>query len=186
MNEVFLPVAAFTMKRPLTNSMDPGRYESETAALHGVVAEMYETLPDNFHDELETSIAFRTLVSKFLIKLPTFNHLFPVAYQFLSHFNANRRNIIHKFRSGTASEIFGHLTQYYRVSYKREDLPEFRALLKFSTDDSDDAYSKYPPLFFPDKRSKDMRKLFRCVELTKVCFGYLGFIRLLIFYFLDA
>ena len=50
--------AAFVVKRPLTNSMDPGRYCSDSAELQGIIAEVYESLPDNFHDELENSIQF--------------------------------------------------------------------------------------------------------------------------------
>ena len=65
MNEVFMVPAAFVAKRPLTNSMDPGRYRSDSAELQGIIAEVYESLPDNFHDELENSIQFRNLVSNF-------------------------------------------------------------------------------------------------------------------------
>lgn len=180
MNEVFMPMAALTVKRPLTNSMDQGRYGSQLAALHGITAEIYENLPDNFHDELENSVAFRNLVSNFETRLrsPTIDHLCPVSHQFVKQLNSNRRSIIHKFRSSTASEIFGHLTQYYRIQYKRKDLPEFQALMKFPTDD--DAYPKFPPLLFPNKQNRDLKKIFRSVELTKVCFKYsLTFIRIL-------
>ena len=65
MNEIFVPPAALAVKRPSTNSMDPGRYDTEVAELHGMIAEVYESLPDDFHDELETSIPFRNLVSNF-------------------------------------------------------------------------------------------------------------------------
>jgi hypothetical protein len=169
MNEVFMTAAAFVVKRPPTNSMDPGRYSSDMAALQGITAELYENLPDGFHDELENSITFRNLVSKFcnIIRLPT---TCPIALQFLKQLNANRRSIIHQFRSSTASEIFGHLTQYYRIQYQRGDLPAFQALMRFSTDDDDDKYPKFPPLLFPDKQHRDMKKLFRSVELTKVRF----------------
>jgi hypothetical protein len=68
MNEVFMAAAALAVKRPPTNSMDPGRYDSDIAELHGVTAELYESLPDNFHYDLENSIVFRNLVSKFCNK----------------------------------------------------------------------------------------------------------------------
>jgi len=45
--------------------MDPGRYDSGIAELHGMIAEIYESLPDDFHNELESSLAFRSLVSNF-------------------------------------------------------------------------------------------------------------------------
>lgn len=64
MNEVFMPAAAFAVKRPPTNSMDPARYDSDIAELHGMTAELYESLPDNFHEDLESSVTFRNLVSK--------------------------------------------------------------------------------------------------------------------------
>jgi hypothetical protein len=65
MNEVFMPPGALAVKRPLTNSMDPGRYSSELAALEGMVAEVYESLPENLHHDIENSIAFRNLVINF-------------------------------------------------------------------------------------------------------------------------
>jgi hypothetical protein len=64
MNEVFMPAAAFAVKRPPTNSMDPVRYQSDIAELQGITSELYESLPDSFHEDLETSVAFRNLVSK--------------------------------------------------------------------------------------------------------------------------
>lgn len=63
MNEVFPTPAALLVKRPLTNSMDANRYTSELAELDGIIAEVYESLPEEFYDELESSIPFRTLVS---------------------------------------------------------------------------------------------------------------------------
>ena len=132
MNEIFVPPTALGAKRPPTNSMDPGRYESELAELHGVIAEVYECLPDKFHDDLETSLSFRNLVSHFLLHfLPL---IIPVTLQFLRQLNSNQRSIIHQFRSSTASEIFGYPTQYYRIHFKRDDLPAFQSLLKFPTD----------------------------------------------------
>ena len=67
MHEMFVPSAALAVKRPLTDSMDPGRYDSELAELNGTIAEIYETLPDDMHDQLETSIPFRNLVSNTLL-----------------------------------------------------------------------------------------------------------------------
>ena len=64
-----MPAATLAVKRPLTNSMDPGRYDSDIAELQGITAELYETLPDNFHHDLENSIQFRNLVSIFCNKV---------------------------------------------------------------------------------------------------------------------
>lgn len=75
-----------------------------------------------------------------------------------------RRSIIHQLRSKTASEIFSHPSTYYTVDYKRADIAEFQAKLKFP---GTIGYSKFAPILFPDGK-RDMKKLFRCVELTKV------------------
>jgi hypothetical protein len=75
-----------------------------------------------------------------------------------------RRSMIHQLRSKTASEIFSLPSIYYTVDYNRESIAEFQAKLKFP---GTNGYSKYAPVLFPDGR-RDMKKLFRCVELTKV------------------
>jgi hypothetical protein len=72
--------------------------------------------------------------------------------------------MVHQFRSKTASEIFSHPSKYYNVDFKREDLKSFQAKLKFS---GDTKYSKYAPILFPEGK-RNMKKLFRCVELPKV------------------
>lgn len=177
MNEVFMPAGAFTAKRPPTNSMDSRRYDSDIGELQGMTAEIYENLPDELHDQMEFSIPFRNLVSKFRNQASHRQSPF-VAFQFLKQLNSNRRSIIHQLRSGTASEIFGYSIEFYRVQYNREELPVFRALMKFSTDN--ETYSKYPPLLFPDKKHRDMKKIFRSIELTKVCFKYCTYIYLIL------
>jgi hypothetical protein len=75
-----------------------------------------------------------------------------------------RRSIIHQLRSKTASEIFSHPSIYYTVDYKRADIAEFQARLKFP---GTIGYSKYAPVLFPDGK-RDMKNIFRSVELTKV------------------
>ena len=77
---------------------------------------------------------------------------------------SGRRNIIHQLRSKTAPEIFSHPSIYYSVDYTRADIAEFQARLKFP---GAIGYSKYAPVLFPDGK-RDMKKLFRSVELTKV------------------
>ena len=64
MSEMFMPPGALAVKKPLTNSMDPGRYDSELAELEGKVAEVYGCLPEAFHNDIQNSVAFRNLVSK--------------------------------------------------------------------------------------------------------------------------
>jgi hypothetical protein len=72
--------------------------------------------------------------------------------------------MVHQLRSKTASEIFSHPSKYYHVDFKRDDLESFQAKLKFP---GDTKYSKYAPILFPEGK-RNMKKLFRCVELTMV------------------
>jgi hypothetical protein len=62
MNEMFMP-SGLPMKKPLTNSMDTGRYDSDLAGMEGIIAEIYECLPESLHDDIANSIEFRNLVS---------------------------------------------------------------------------------------------------------------------------
>ena len=84
--------------------------------------------------------------------------------KFLRKMCDGRRSIIHQLRSKTASEIFSHPSTYYTIDYKHADIAEFQAKLKFP---GTIGYSKFAPILFPDGKC-DMKKLFRCVELTKV------------------
>ena len=72
--------------------------------------------------------------------------------------------MVHQFRSKTASDIFSHPSKYYQVDYKREDLQNFQEKLKFP---GDTKYMKFAPILFPEGK-RNMKKLFRCVELAKV------------------
>ena len=63
-----------------------------------------------------------------------------------------------------APDIFSYLPKYYKLDFKREDIPVFQAKLKFPTDKT---YCKFAPILFPEGK-RNMKKLFWCVELTKV------------------
>jgi len=69
MNEMFVLPGAMAVKRPLTDSTDPDQYKSDLAALEGVIAEVYENIPDNLHEDMENSTQFRNLVSKLLLRV---------------------------------------------------------------------------------------------------------------------
>jgi hypothetical protein len=58
MNEMFVSPGALAIKKLLMNSMDPGRYSSNFAVLEGMVAKVYENLPESFYHEIEHSVAF--------------------------------------------------------------------------------------------------------------------------------
>jgi hypothetical protein len=72
--------------------------------------------------------------------------------------------MVHQLRSKTASEIFSHSSKHYHVDFKREALESFQAKLKFP---GDTKYSKFAPILFLEGK-RNMKKLFRCVELPKV------------------
>lgn len=61
MNEPFVPPAAFTV-RPQTNSIDSGRYLTDTSKLQGITAELYEHVPEEMHEQINSSPAFQKLV----------------------------------------------------------------------------------------------------------------------------
>lgn len=72
--------------------------------------------------------------------------------------------MVHQFRTKTATEIFSYPSKYYKTDCKREDIPAFQAKLKFPMDKK---YPKFAPILFPEGK-RNMKKLFRCIELTKV------------------
>jgi hypothetical protein len=73
-------------------------------------------------------------------------------------------------RSKTAHEIFGQPLKYYAVDFKREDIQDFQAKLKFPGQENSD-YKKFAPILFPDGKH-DLKKLFKSIELTKVNLFY--------------
>lgn len=63
MNEPFVDKTALLAPRPITNSTDPDRYQSDLSKIQGVTAELYETIPEDMHDELQSSTDFQSVVS---------------------------------------------------------------------------------------------------------------------------
>jgi len=63
MNEVVVSRDAFLQTRPRgINSDDPGRWKSEESACQGLVAELYEELPEDMHIMLQKNPSFRDTV----------------------------------------------------------------------------------------------------------------------------
>jgi hypothetical protein len=87
----------------------------------------------------------------------------------MTQLSNGRRSLVHQLRSKTAHDIFGQPTKYYAVDFKREDIQDFQSKLKFPGQDD---YKKFAPILFPDGK-RDMTKLFKCIELTKVNLFYL-------------
>ena len=66
-----------------------------------------------------------------------------------------------------AHKIFGQPSKYYAVDFKCEDIKDLQSKLKFPEED----YKKFAPILFPDGKC-DLKKLFKCFELTKVSISY--------------
>ena len=63
MNELYVPRGAFMVVRPAdVYSDDPHRWDSQTSAMRGVVAELYEEIPEDLHDMLAHHSSFRNKV----------------------------------------------------------------------------------------------------------------------------
>jgi hypothetical protein len=87
----------------------------------------------------------------------------------MAQLSNGRRSLVHQLRSKTAHEIFGQPAKYYAVDFKHEDIQDFQSRLKFPGQEN---YKKFAPILFPDGK-RDMKKLFKCIELTKVNLFYL-------------
>jgi hypothetical protein len=62
MHEPFVPQSILLVARPSLDSTHPDRYHSELSKIQGMTAELYEVVPDDLHEEVKLSPAFRTLV----------------------------------------------------------------------------------------------------------------------------
>lgn len=63
MNELFIQPNAFLVARPSrASSLVPTRYSSTESKRAGIVAELYEEVPEDCHILLETDLAFRQTV----------------------------------------------------------------------------------------------------------------------------
>lgn len=62
MHEPFVPQSALLVARPSVNSTHPGRYQSELSRIQGITAELYELVPEDLHEGMKSSPAFRALV----------------------------------------------------------------------------------------------------------------------------
>ena len=64
MHEPFVDKIAFLSPQPNVDSTYPGRYQSDLSKIQGVTAELYEVLPKDMHDKLQSSTNFQSLVSE--------------------------------------------------------------------------------------------------------------------------
>jgi hypothetical protein len=74
MHEPFIDKTALLASRPNVDSTNSGRYQSDLSKIQGVTAELYEILPEDMHDELQSSTQFQSLVSA---RLKTNKFFFP-------------------------------------------------------------------------------------------------------------
>ena len=63
MHEPFVNKTALFSPHPNVDSTDSGRYQSNLSKIQGVTAELYEVLPEDMHDELQSSTGFQSLIS---------------------------------------------------------------------------------------------------------------------------
>jgi hypothetical protein len=63
MHEPFVDKTALLAPRPKVDSTNSSRYQSDLSKIQGVTAELYEVLPKDMHDELQSSTQFQSLVS---------------------------------------------------------------------------------------------------------------------------
>ena len=62
MHEPFVTPSAFFVARPSVDSTHLDRYDSELSKIQGLTVELYEAVPDDLHEEIRLSPAFRKLV----------------------------------------------------------------------------------------------------------------------------
>jgi len=161
MNEVVVSRTAFLQPRPRgIHSDDPDRWKSEESACQGLIAELYEELPDDMHTMLQKNPSFHdTVCVKRLLY-----HLLTHVFKFVNKLDSQRRGIIHQLRTETAPKIFSHSHCFYSIDYDRSTLPTFVAELLFLTEKG---FSKYAPILFPD-RKRNMRMFLKCSHLAMV------------------
>lgn len=161
MNEVVVSRHVFLQPRPRgIHSDDPDRWKSEESARQGLIAELYEELPDDMHTMLQKNPSFRDTVRVKKLLYCLLTHVF----KFVNKLDSQRRGIIHQLRTETAPKIFSHSHCFYSIDYDRSTLPTFVAELLFPTEKG---FSKYAPILFPD-RKRNMRMFLKCSHLAMV------------------
>lgn len=65
MNEIFVPNTAFMVSNTNYDPTDPGRYKEPKSILNGIIAELFEEVPKEFHALVTETSFFRDTVSMF-------------------------------------------------------------------------------------------------------------------------
>jgi len=66
MNEIFVPEAAFITQDPNVNSMDSKRYKTADSIRTGIIAELFEEVPNELHEVMQELGSFYDTVSSTL------------------------------------------------------------------------------------------------------------------------
>jgi len=76
LNEIFVPDAAFLTRDPNFDPMDPERYRTADSIRNGIIAELFEEVPDDLHEPMQESGSFRDMASRqyYDYSLLTFDH----------------------------------------------------------------------------------------------------------------
>ena len=59
LNEIFVPEAAFLTRDPNFDPMDPEHYKTADSIRNGIIAELFEEVPDDLHELMQESRSFR-------------------------------------------------------------------------------------------------------------------------------
>ncbi|PPR06619.1 hypothetical protein CVT24_001745 [Panaeolus cyanescens] len=151
MNEPFVPHEAFMVPYPADAAADhPDRWTTDEMSLDCLIAELYDEIPADLHEELEYSASF--------------------CQKFTKAHGTYRRIVVHQLRNQTAAKIFQTSTYspnplYYTFEFDRSTLDEFRKKLYFTP--SSTRFSKYCPLLYPDgKRVQHL--IFKALHLPLI------------------
>lgn len=133
MNEIWVTKSAFLKPRPPDVRSDAlDRWETKESAFKGLIAELYEEIPETLHPMLEKTAHFRD--------------------RFRSALDANRRAIIYQLRTQTAGLIFGQNQAHYLAKSDRSTVFQ-----KMINDKPDKKFAKFPPILFPDMKRSSRR-----------------------------
>ncbi|KAJ3509194.1 hypothetical protein NLJ89_g5346 [Agrocybe chaxingu] len=140
MNEVFVPRAAFLVPRPDgARSDDEGQWKTVESAQQGMVAELFEEIPEDLHHLMTNQTYFRD--------------------QFILRHNEQRRTMIQNLRA-IASEVFGRPSDLFsNGSGSQRGVDEVCLSLLFIGGKR--PFSKYAPILFPDPDKRDMAEIFK-------------------------
>jgi hypothetical protein len=166
MYEPWVEDGLFQQPRPEKSSNDPERFKSEKAKEEGIIAELYEAVPEKLHRMLEDQSHFKTVVCLPVLLLH-FVSCQLNTFQFTRAQGNERSSAVHRLRHECAARIFSTRAEYFDREYNRTELDEFKALLK--PESSTRKFPAFAPVLYPPGSHMDSKKIFRSLILVNVC-----------------